>query len=190
MGFKKGHKGFRTKDSYEISAQKLRGKEVSSRFKKGTVPWNKDKSGVMPTPWNKGLKGVIVAWNKGKKFSEESRQKMSKAKSLDKHPKWKDGISKTKGYKRIKKLEYRGRKFTAGGSHSVAEWENLKAQYNWTCPCCGRSEPLIKLTEDHIIPLTKGGSDNIENIQPLCGSCNSKKHTKIIDYRAQATFKK
>lgn len=28
------------------------------------------------TPWNKGLKGVMVAWNKGKPFSPESREKM------------------------------------------------------------------------------------------------------------------
>lgn len=71
---------------------------------------------------------------------------------------------------------------TAVGSHTFGEWENLKAQYNWTCPCCKIREPKVVLTQDHIIPVSKGGSNNIENIQPLCRSCNSKKNNKILKY--------
>jgi len=71
---------------------------------------------------------------------------------------------------------------TNGLSHTFGEWEKLKARYGFSCPSCQRVEPQIKLTEDHIMPLSKGGSDIIENIQPLCQSCNSKKHTKEIKF--------
>lgn len=48
------------------------------------------------------------------------------------------------------------------------------------CLCCGISE---NISIDHIIPVLKGGSNEIDNLQPLCKSCNSKKMAKIIDYR-------
>lgn len=37
------------------------------QFKKGFTTWNKDKKGAQ-VAWNKGTKGVMGAWNKGKKF--------------------------------------------------------------------------------------------------------------------------
>lgn len=67
-----------------------------------------------------------------------------------------------------------------GGFHSVEEWKDLCNTWDNRCICCGRSEPL---TEDHIIPLSKGGTDDIDNIQPLCRSCNSRKNDQFIDYR-------
>ena len=74
---------------------------------------------------------------------------------------------------------YALRKRGAVGSFTIGDWELLKKQYGFTCPLCLKSEPEITLTKDHIIPISKGGSNFIENIQPLCGSCNSRKRDKI-----------
>jgi 5-methylcytosine-specific restriction endonuclease McrA len=131
-------------------------------------------------------------WSKGRKMSLETRIKMrisNKGKGRknvligDKNPMWKGGRTneetswlKNKRNRVIKRLKIEGL------THTFGEWDLLKKQYGYTCPCCKKSEPEIKLTEDHIIPLSKGGSDLIENIQPLCRSCNCKKHTKIIKY--------
>ena len=77
----------------------------------------------------------------------------------------------------------RALKYASEITHTEEEWQELKAFYNFTCLCCGKQEPEIKLTRDHVIPLTQGGSDSIDNVQPLCARCNSKKNNKHIDYR-------
>jgi|CXWL01.1.fsa_nt_gi 5-methylcytosine-specific restriction endonuclease McrA len=103
------------------------------------------------------------------------------------HPHWKGGISvgeNRKEYLRKKVLERVARKAGAEGSHSLEEWEALKKHFNYMCLCCKQQEPFVKLTEDHITPLSMGGSDGIENIQPLCKPCNSRKSVKTLDFRS------
>lgn len=77
----------------------------------------------------------------------------------------------------------RARKQQAGGSFTSKEWLELCIRYQYTCLCCKRREPEITLTVDHVIPLSKGGSNSLENIQPLCLECNLRKGTKTKDYR-------
>lgn len=69
-----------------------------------------------------------------------------------------------------------------GGSHTFKEWNDLKKRFNYMCLCCKKLEPEVKLTEDHIVPIKMGGNNYIENIQPLCQSCNSIKGTQAIDF--------
>jgi len=45
-------------------------------------------------------------------------------------------------------------------------------QHDSVCQHCGATE---NLTVDHIVPLAKGGTNELDNLQPLCKSCNSSK---------------
>lgn len=69
------------------------------------------------------------------------------------------------------------------GDFTIQQWAELKAFYGFRCLCCGLTEPEVTLTADHVIPLSRGGSNDISNIQPLCLSCNTRKHTDATDYR-------
>jgi len=117
-------------------------------------------------------KNKIIQWQKNNPQSIYISKKKYKDKNIDKFKSW-----RAKYRRKIRNI-----KLSIDGQHTNGEWELLKKQYGNKCPCCKKFEPEIKLTEDHIVPVTKGGSDWIENIQPLCISCNSRKHTKTIFY--------
>ena len=72
----------------------------------------------------------------------------------------------------------------AGPSFTAQEWTELKERYAFQCLACRKTEPSIKLVPDHVVPLCRGGSGDIGNIQPLCGPCNSVKHRAATDYRS------
>lgn len=55
-------------------------------------------------------------------------------------------------------------------------FNELLHKYNFKCVCCGSKE---KLSVDHIKPVSKGGTDDITNLQILCKSCNSSKGAKL-----------
>lgn len=46
----------------------------------------------------------------------------------------------------------------------------------WTCQRCGSH---VELTVDHIIPLAAGGTDDDDNLQTLCFSCNASKGARL-----------
>lgn len=69
----------------------------------------------------------------------------------------------------------------ADGTITEKEWTELVKKYNHSCLCCGTKEN--KITLDHIVPLSLGGKHTIDNVQPLCQSCNSKKYLKTTDFR-------
>lgn len=51
-------------------------------------------------------------------------------------------------------------------------------QARYRCQDCGASNKDIELEIDHIIPIVRGGSDELDNLQVLCKDCNIKKNNR------------
>jgi hypothetical protein len=67
-------------------------------------------------------------------------------------------------------------------------WYQVLARDNWTCCSCHRStrEHSIVLHVDHIVPRSRGGKDDITNLQTLCMKCNlGKSNRDSTDLRGQ-----
>ncbi|BCL39052.1 HNH endonuclease [Nostoc sp. MS1] len=47
------------------------------------------------------------------------------------------------------------------------------------CQSCGKTGLETDLTIDHIIPLARGGKNDMSNLHTLCFSCNRRKSDKL-----------
>jgi 5-methylcytosine-specific restriction endonuclease McrA len=100
--------------------------------------------------------------SRSKKWTEENAEKVRIAKANNRRKR-------------------RAAKKASGGHITTEEFDALCSVYGYACLSCGATDRLLEA--DHVVPLTKGGSDEISNIQPLCGECNRRKFTAVIDYR-------
>jgi 5-methylcytosine-specific restriction endonuclease McrA len=62
------------------------------------------------------------------------------------------------------------------GSHTSIEWAARLAEFNHGCAYC----PNPAVSKDHLVAISQGGSNSIENIVPACRSCNSSKGAKAL----------
>lgn len=60
---------------------------------------------------------------------------------------------------------------------SDTDWQQILEKYQHRCPVCSRSEPEVRFQQDHKIPRTRGGGNELTNWQPLCDECNNFKST-------------
>ena len=51
----------------------------------------------------------------------------------------------------------------------------------YNCACGNVPMPFAALQGDHIVPFSRGGSDDFDNWQLLCGSCNASKGDKTME---------
>lgn len=51
---------------------------------------------------------------------------------------------------------------------------------NFTCQYCGEKAPDVELEVDHINPVSKGGTDDLQNLVAACKSCNRGKGAELL----------
>jgi len=163
----------------------------SSKYKKYKIKYsekNTEKLAKLQSNWRKLQRELNTDYIKrqralSRKYCKENKKKLQKY-QIEYRKKNRDKI-----------LEYNRKRLllkkNISGQHTKQEWEDLKKHNYNKCAQCGIKEKELKkiwkhtnfnkLTKDHIIPISLGGTDFIDNIQPLCISCNSSKknNTKL-----------
>ncbi len=62
---------------------------------------------------------------------------------------------------------------------TLAEWRLILILFDHRCFYCG--EKSLKLHQEHMTPLSRGGSHTAENIVPACATCNKRKGVKTAE---------
>lgn len=57
------------------------------------------------------------------------------------------------------------------------DWLRMQRRFDFKCFYCGEVKPL---TQDHLIPLARGGRHSIGNLVPACQQCNSSKNDRLL----------
>ncbi len=61
---------------------------------------------------------------------------------------------------------------------TAAQWAETLALFDHRCAYCLRND--LPMTQDHVIPVSKGGDHTQENVVPACKPCNSKKNDRPL----------
>lgn len=151
---------------------------------KGRIPWNKGKPYLQMigntngfqkdhTPWNKGLKGFMGKetnpnWKGGVSYNQEYNNMMQR-KRREKHP------------ERIRIMNHNRRIMTSALTLRTLQQvyeDNIKKYGTLTCYLCFNPIEFKKDHLEHKQPLSRGGTNDYENLGIACSKCNLKKNNK------------
>jgi 5-methylcytosine-specific restriction endonuclease McrA len=75
-------------------------------------------------------------------------------------------------------------------TYDLHDWKDAMIHFKGCCAYCGvKQTRKIKLTRDHVIPVTKVGPTRRNNIVPACSRCNSSKsNTELTEWYMKRKF--
>jgi 5-methylcytosine-specific restriction endonuclease McrA len=62
---------------------------------------------------------------------------------------------------------------------TTQEWLEVLECFDYCCAYCFQSG--VGLTQDHVVPISKGGNHTKSNVVPACVTCNSSKHARDLN---------
>lgn len=161
--------------------------------------WKRDKRATDPE-WKAKIYAATKQWNRDHPEYERERSKRRYIENPEYSKRltrawWKQHPEKRKEYRkalkernpeayRIKVRSYvKARKARKKGAvicdFTHKQWETMKEHHNFQCFYC--KETPEQLTQDHMIPLSRGGAHTEANIVPACMICNTRKGARTTE---------
>jgi 5-methylcytosine-specific restriction endonuclease McrA len=111
----------------------------------------------------------VAAWHR-EKYAQD---KLWGQRRQGNHNAWRSNTLAGKISKKLEKMKYRARQKMAKGICTANDLRARVALYGGRCwvPGCGKEFEEI----DHVIPLSKGGTNWPSNLRPICKACNASK---------------
>lgn len=89
---------------------------------------------------------------------------------------WRDAHPETS---RLRVRHKRARRRASPGTHSLSQWLARVETFGWKCWRCHITLTSATLAADHVIPISRGGTNWASNLRPICKTCNSSKGAKL-----------
>lgn len=172
------NKHIRTKDGLTASCRSCNQKRSRKYYQE-----NKGKVAEINNRWKINNPEKVAEIKKKWLVSNPEKRRESVHKSYEKHKEEKLAYSKKwRMENNDKRIFYeKSRRARIYGAEindfNKRQWEEVLSEHGNFCHYCGRDD--VRMTMDHVIPLSKGGNHTKSNIVPACLSCNSKKNNRL-----------
>jgi len=162
--------------------------EIAKKWNEDNKKYRKEYMKNWWTNFYRENKEKILEYNK--KYREKNRKEIKerskqwRGNNPDKFRKILEKYNKTEKGKMARqriKAKRRAKEKEITSTLTLKEWLKILKEYNYKCAYCGiEFNDKILPEKDHIIPISKGGDNNKENVVPACRSCNAKKNNKLL----------